>query len=401
MVILDEIVITGLGVISAVGAGKSDLWKAVSNGKTGIATIHQFDASLYRNNIAGEVKRIAHPFAIKYSEFSRATQFAIFSCMDAMKDAELDLEKINRKRIGISLGTNFGDLELWLNLKKEEENKAVEKRNQYRESPFTTAINQISRIFSINGPKSVSSTACAAGLASIGYAMDLLRCGNADVMLAGGYDALSVFNYSGLNAIRAISSSNICPFDKERKGTILGEGSAVLVMETLRHANARRAKIYARILGYGINNNGYHLTAPDPKGIGITDVMNMALKDAAVSPKAIDHIFAHGTGTKYNDKIETQAIKEVFGVHAYHLTISGLKPIIGHTMGAAGSIESAAAIMALNDNVVPPTINYKTPDSECDLDYVPNQKRMKKLDTVLCNAYGFGGNNTAVIFSKY
>ena len=390
-----RIVITGMGAISPAGNSVADFWARLSAGQDSIAPITRFDASPFRNNLAGEVRG----FELLDPEASRATAFALAAIEQAVADAGLADAAL--REAGLVLATNFGGAdhgERFLAARLEGEDPNREWLGQY---DFNAAARRAVERWGFRGPVAVLSLSCASGVGAIGYAMDLVRAGRAARVVAGGYDELSRMSYSGLSALRAITPDIIRPFDKDRKGTLFAEGAGVVVVESLESALERGATIHAEALGHAMNNDAFHMTAPDKAGVGITAVMWAALTDAGVEPGEVDHVNAHGTGTQYNDKIETAAIKAVLGDHAREITVTANKSMMGHTCGAAGTLESICTIHTLQTGLIPPTIRYETPDPECDLDYVPNEPRHADVRTALCNAYGIGGTNAAIVLRRY
>ncbi len=389
-----RIVITGMGAISPAGNSVAEFWAALSTGRDCIAPITRFDASPYRSHLAGEVKG----FPLPAPDASRANAYALGAIEQAIADAGLSAEQL--AEAGLSLATNFGAMDhgerfLAARLAGDEPDPAW-----FEEFSFFAAARRASERWGMGGPLCVLSLSCASGVAAIGQAADLIAAGRCSTVVAGGYDELSELWYSGLSALRAITPDIIRPFDKNRKGTLFAEGAGAVVVESLESARERGATIHAEVLGHAMNNDAFHMTAPDQSGRGITAVMRAALDDAGVAPADVQHINAHGTGTVYNDKIETTAIKAVFGEHARKLTVTANKSLLGHTCGAAGTLETICTIHTLQTGVVPPTIRLETPDPECDLDYVPHEPRQQEVRTALCNAYGIGGTNSAIVLRR-
>ncbi|MEG6615284.1 beta-ketoacyl-ACP synthase II [Peptococcaceae bacterium 1198_IL3148] len=408
-----RVVITGMGVISPVGTGLDKFWHAISTGVNGIDKITKFDAAEYHSQIAGEVKDFTPTDYLDKKEarrMDRFTQFAVAATGMALKDAGMDLDSEDRERIGVILGSGIGGMEtLW------DQAQVLVKRGPSRISPFLVPMmianmgaGQVAIAHGLQGPNVTAVSACASANSAIGDSYRLLQRGDADVMITGGTEApITPLSVAGFCAMKALSTRNdqpqqACrPFDAERDGFVMGEGAGILVMETLEHAQARGARIYAEIVGYGSTCDAYHITAPHPEGNGGAKAMELALKDAGLKPEDVDYINAHGTSTSLNDKLETKAIKRVLGDHAYNVAISSTKSMTGHLLGAAGGVEAIASIMAINNSLVPPTINYQVPDPECDLDYVPNQAREKEVNVALSNSLGFGGHNVTIAFKKY
>lgn len=398
----NRVVVTGLGVISPIGNTIEGFWESVMTGRSGAAPVTSFDTSHFKNKIGCEVKNF-DPVAYMGSRaqtYGRASQMAIASSHMALSDAQLNLETLDRARIGVSMGTTIG------------ESQAIEKVIQsWYESgvpDFDEAfISQCSpNIISTNmadefvllGPNYMIPTACAAGNYAIAYAFDAIQKGDADTMLAGGAEAFSRIAFMGFCRTFAMSPDVCRPFDKNRKGILLGEGAGIVLLERLEHAVKRGARIYAEVLGYGLNSDAYHITAPHPGGDGAARVILRALSKTGLSPGDVDYINAHGTGTPHNDKAETAGIKKVFGDGAYTIPISSIKALTGHGMGSASAIEAVACILSLDRKRIPPTWNYEESDPECDLDYVPNEPRTADIHIVLNNSYAFGGNDASVVF---
>jgi 3-oxoacyl-[acyl-carrier-protein] synthase II len=409
-----RIVITGMGVVSPVGTGVPKFWANLIAGNSGITAIDHFDTTGFDVKICGRVKDFdpLQYFTTKEARnLARFVQFAVASSREAVKQANLDLEKIDKKRFGVFIGSGIGSM----NTMETEHNKLLS-RGPGRVSPFLIPkliINEAAGQVSIDlGAKNCAlcvATACATGTNAIGDAFRILQYGDADIMVAGGTEnATTPLSVAGFAALKALSTRNdepqkaSRPFDANRDGFIMGEGCGVLIMETLEHARSRGAKILAEMIGYGRTSDAYHITAPDPTGEGGADAMRFALKDAGLKPEDVSYINAHGTSTPLNDKTETKAIKDALGEKiARKVAISSTKSMTGHLLGAAGGIEAVASIMAIQDNIVPPTINYETPDPECDLDYVPNTARKMEVNIVMSNSLGFGGHNATIIFKKF
>ncbi|HPD15593.1 MAG TPA: beta-ketoacyl-[acyl-carrier-protein] synthase family protein [Planctomycetota bacterium] len=390
-----RLVITGLGAIAPNGNSVAEFWAGLCAGRDAVGPITHFDASPFRNTNGGEVRG----FAFADPEASRAKQYALAAIEQALADARLEGEEL--RSAGIVLATNFGGCEHGEKLLAAQTRGETPDPRWLAEFDFQAAAIAAARRWGLRGPAATLSLSCASGVAAIGYAVDLIREGRCERAIAGGYDELALMSYSGLSALRAITPEIVRPFDKNRQGTIFSEGAGVILVEALDAARARGAAIHAEVLGHAMNNDAFHMTAPDTSGRGITAVMQGALDDAGVSPEDVQHVNAHGTGTPYNDKIETAAIKAVFNAHARRLVITANKSMIGHTCGAAGTLESIATIRTLQTGIVPPTIHYETPDPECDLDYVPNEARTCDVRVALCNAYGIGGTNSAIVLARW
>ncbi len=409
-----RVVITGIGVVSPVGIGKDAFWNSLLKGKSGVSTITAFDPSDFPVKIAGEVKDFD---AEKYvgdkktvRHMDRNVQFAVAAARMAVEDAALDMEKEDAERVGTIIGTGIGGITTM-----EETVKRIETRGPAKVNPFAVpmmianmASGQVSISFGLQGPVLADVTACASGNNAIGRATRTIQWGDADVMLAGGTEAaVAETPMAGFAAMKALSSRECapeeasCPFDERRDGFVLGEGSGVLVLEELEHAKKRGAHIYAEVIGYGTNGDAYHITAPRPGGELAARCMKKAIDDAGITPEDIDYINAHGTSTGLNDKNETKAIKEILGKHAYEIVVNSTKSMTGHLLGAAGAIEAIVCVLSIQNNKVHQTLNLKTPDPECDLDYVQGAPRDVKVDVAMSNAFGFGGHNAVVLLRRY
>ncbi len=404
-----RVVITGMGTINPLGNDVQTSWQKIKNGQNGLGPITQFDARDYKTQIAGEVKGfdpIAHFGRRQARRMSRLTQFVLAAAGQALDDAQLTISDNNRGRIGVIIGSGMGSLD------PVADNLAIlNQRGPNRISPFfvpmmlpDTPSAMISIHFGLCGTNYVVYTACAAANDALGQAMFQIQRGAADVILAGGADACVLpLAIAGFGAMKAISTRNddpqtaSRPFDKDRDGFVVSEGTAVLVLESLTHAQARGATIYGELLGYGSSSDAYHISSPLEQGEGAAASMQAALDDAGLTSQQVDYINAHGTSTPLNDKAETAAIKTVFGERAYHLPISSTKSMHGHMLGATGALEAIIALQAIVENIIPPTINYSTPDPHCDLDYVPNIARKAELNIVMSNSFGLGGHNATLI----
>ena len=408
-----RVVVTGMGVISPIGTGLNKFWEALISGASGVDRITQFDASDYKVQIAGEVKDFNVGDYIDKKEarrMDRFVQFAVAASKIAIDDAGLDLNNEDSERIGVVIGSGIGGISTVF-----EQSKILLERGPGRVSPLTVpmkiinmASGQVAMAFGFKGFNSSVVTACASSNNAIGDSFRLLKNGELDVIVTGGTEAAIVpISIAGFSAMKALSTYNdepqkaSRPFDAKRDGFVMGEGAGILVLETLEHAKARGAKIYAEIVGYGVTCDAYHITAPDPEGLGAAKAMKKAMDEAALTPEDISYINAHGTSTPLNDKLETLAIKKVFGKRAYDIPISSIKSMIGHLLGAAGGVEAVASVLTVFHGIIPPTINYENPDPECDLDYVPNKARESQINAVLSNNLGFGGHNVTIAFKKY
>ena len=408
-----RVVITGLGVVSPLGR-MDEMWKNLLAGQCGIDRITLFDAAKFDTQIAAEVKNFdptgAFPSPKDVRRTDRYAQFGVAAGFDAIKDSGLDLNKVNRDEVGAFIGSGIGGL-----YTVEEQHKILLERGPGRLSPFMIPmliLNMASGMFSmyhkLRGPNLATCSACATATHAIGEAWRTIKMGDAKVMFAGGTEATIVpIGIGGFCAMRAMSTRNddpkrsSRPFDKERDGFVMGEGAGVLVLEELEHAKARGARIYCELVGYGNTADANHMTSPAPGGEGAARCMKMALKNAGLNPADIQYVNAHGTSTPQGDVCETQAIKTVFGEHAKKLAVSSTKGATGHMLGAAGSVEMAVCVKALQNQIVPPTINLENPDPECDLDYVPNTAREWRVDAIINNSFGFGGHNACAVAKKF
>lgn len=408
-----RVVITGLGCVSPLGNNVQQTWENALAGKSGAAPITHFDASPFETHFAAEVKGFdaAELFGRKEARrMDRYTQFAMATAQEALKDAGLQITEDNRERIGAFIGSGIGGLGTL-----QTEIEVLLTKGPRRVSPFLvpmmlpdSAGGQVAIAFGMRGPNLGISSACASATNAIGEAAELIRAGRVDAMLAGGAEAGIVpVAVAGFNAMGAISKRNDAPeaasrpFDKNRDGFVMGEGGAILILESEAHAKARGAKIYAEVLGYGISNDAHHISAPLEDGAGAIACMRQALRQAGLQPKDIDYLNAHGTSTQLNDKSESRAVKTLFGEHAYDVAISSTKSMTGHLLGAAGAVEAVVCVKTITDGRLPPTINYETPDPECDLDYIPNQQRAKTVRHVMSNSFGFGGHNACLLLGRY
>ncbi|NLO89583.1 MAG: beta-ketoacyl-ACP synthase II [Clostridia bacterium] len=409
----NRVVITGIGIISPVGIGKNKFWEALVEGKSGITKITRFDVRDYPTKIAGEVKDFSPFDYIDKKEarrMDRFAQFAVAAGKMAVEDSGLDLEKIDKDRVGVILGTGIGGTETF-----EEQHRVLLNKGPNRVSPFfipmmigNMGAGQISIQLGLKGTNITIVNACASGAIAVGEAFRTLQRGDADVILSGGSEAaLTPMSLAGFCTMKAMTTHNeepqkaSRPFDAKRDGFVLSEGAGIVVMETLNHALSRGARIYAEVIGYGCTADAYHITAPAPDGEGAVKAMQKALDDAGIEPKDVEYINAHGTSTQLNDKYETLAIKKVFGDHAYSLAVSSNKSMIGHLLGAAGAVEIIATVLTIYEGIIPPTINYENPDPECDLDYVPNKSRRASVNAALSNSLGFGGHNATVVVQRF
>lgn len=408
-----RVVITGLGLVTPLGIGVEKSWEKLSSGTSGIGKITRFDASSFQTQIAGEVDNFLPENYIDtktIKKMDRFIHFGMAAAMMAVEDAQLTIDHSNAERAGVFVGSGMGGLP-----DIERYHAILLERGPRRISPFfipMTIINlaagQISIKFGAKGPNASPATACATGSHAIGDAFKVIQRGSADVMIAGGTESvITPMGIGGFNAMKALSTRNdepekaSRPFDNNRDGFVMGEGAGIIIMEELGHAVKRNAKIYAEIVGYGLTGDAYHITSPAPDGEGAARCMMMALEDALVAPHMVDYINAHGTSTKYGDELETTAVKTVFKDHAYKLSVTSTKSMTGHLLGAAGGVEAVVCVLSIYHNSIPPTINLDTPDPECDLNYVPHQKKDIEVRFALSNSFGFGGTNACLLFRKY
>ena len=408
-----RVVLTGLGALTPVGNTTEEFWSALKQGKSGVGPITRFDATGYATRIAGEVRGFDEGKYVDKKEARRLDpylKYAIATSVMAVEDAALDPAKVDGTRFGVLIGSGIGGITTLIEGEDVRRTKGVD-----RVSPFVIpmlivnmAAGLVSMRFGARGPNSSVVTACATGNHAIGDAYKIIQRGDADVMIAGGAEAMIVpLTIAGFCSMKAMSTRNdepekaSRPFDAGRDGFVCGEGAGIVVLEALEHAVRRDARIYGEIVGYGMTADAHHMTAPDPEGDGATRAMQLALAAAGIEPGAVGYVNAHGTSTPYNDKFETIAIKRVFGEHARKVAVSSTKSMTGHLLGAAGGIEAIATTLAIYHGLLPPTINYDTPDPECDLDYVPNQARKVDVEYALSNAFGFGGTNATLAFRRY
>jgi len=408
-----RVVVTGMGCISPLGNTVAETWKSLLAGKSGAGPITLFDASRHKTRFAAEVKGF-DPVAMfgnrEARKMDRFTQFATAATLEALEHARLKIDETNRDRVGIVIGTGIGGIGTIL-----EQVEVLRERGPERVSPFLvpmmisdSAAGMLAIRVGARGPNMALATACASGNNAIGEAVEMIRRGSADVMIAGASEgALFPLTMAGMNVMGALSTRNddpltaSRPFDKDRDGFLMGEGAGILILESLEHAQTRGADILCEISGYGTTDDAFHISAPAENGAGAAMSMRLALENAGLQITDINYINAHGTSTPLNDKSETAAIKTVFGEQAYKIPISSTKSMTGHLLGASGAVEAVFSILAMREGVIPPTINYHTPDPECDLDYVPNQPRKAVIRHVMSNSFGFGGHNATLVFSQF
>ncbi len=408
-----RVVVTGMGLVTPLGTGLDNVWDQILQGKSGIAPITRFDVSRHETKIAGEVKNFNPEDYVPHKEVKKMDLFihyALGAAQVAFSDAKLDMTKEQSDRVGVVVGTGLGGLPTI-----EKYHQVLMERGPDRITPFfipmliaNLAPGQIAMQHGIKGPNLCIVTACATGAHCIGEASRIIQYGDAEVMVAGGTEAnLTPLTVGGFNAMKALSTRNdepqkaSRPFEKNRDGFIVAEGSGIVILEELEHARTRGARIYAEVMGYGYNADAYHITAPAPDGEGFVRCIRMALNDAKLAADEVDYINAHGTSTQLNDYTETLAIKEVFGDRAKRIPVSSTKSMTGHLLGAAGAIEAIFSILSLRDQICPPTINYEEPDPQCDLDFVPNVARKQALNVTLSNSFGFGGTNATLLFRSF
>jgi 3-oxoacyl-[acyl-carrier-protein] synthase II len=407
------VVVTGVGLVTPCGIGIDNVWNSIVNGQSGIGPITRFDTTRFDTKFAGEVKEFIPEDYIQPKEVKKMDlfiQYALGAAHVAVNDAGLDMGREDAERVGVVVGTGLGGLPTI-----EKYHSVYLERGPGRITPFfipmliaNEAPGHIAIQYGMKGPNLCIVTACATGAHSIGEACRIIQYGDADVMVAGGCEAnLTPLTVGGFNAMKALSTRNndpqraSRPFERDRDGFVVAEGSGIIILEELEHAKKRGAKIYAEMAGYGYNGDAYHITAPCPDGDGFSRCIRMALKDAQLSPDDVDYINAHGTSTNLNDYIETLSIKEVFKDKAYAIPVSSTKSMTGHLLGAAGAIEAVFSVLCIRDQVCPPTINYENPDPECDLDYVPNTARNRTINVVMSNSFGFGGTNSTLVFRRF
>jgi 3-oxoacyl-[acyl-carrier-protein] synthase II len=408
-----RVVVTGLGIVSPVGIGIQESWKALCEGRSGITRITRFDPSLYETQIAGEVKGFKAEDWMSKKEAKRFELFisyAIAAARMAVDDAGLAITADNGDRVGVITGCGLGGLRFM-----EDTVLTIHQNGPKRVSPFfipmmigNMAPGMISILLGAKGPNLSLATACAAGAHAVGDSFKIIQEGRADAMITGGTEAvISPSCVAGFNAMKALSTRNAepekasRPFDRDRDGFVPGEGSGILILEELEYARSRNARIYAEVVGYGLTGDGYHMTSPPPDGSGAARCMQMALDDAGLRYDQVDYINAHGTSTELNDLYETRAIKSVFKEHAHKVAVSSSKSMTGHLLGGSGGIEALFSAMAVYDDIMPPTINYENPAEELDLDYVPNVARKTTVNFAMSNSFGFGGTNATLLFKKY
>ena len=409
----DRVVVTGIGLVTPVGLNSESTWNSLVEGRSGIDYISLFDAEGYESRIAGEVDNFDASAALGRKEAKRLDRFSQFACvaaLEALEHANLNMEKEDADRVGVLIGSGVGGI-----ITISDQHKILLKRGPKRVSPFLVpmmlgdmASGQVSMMIGAKGPNFSTVSACATGADSIGEALEMIRRGRADVVIAGGTEAaICEIGVAGFNSCMALSTRNedpqgaSRPFDSDRDGFVLGEGAGLLVLESLEHAEKRGANILAEMSGYGASSDAHHVTQPHPDGEGAARAMKWAIEDAGITPDKVDYINAHGTSTPLNDKYETIAMKRMYGDHAYNLAISSTKSMTGHLLGAAGAIEAAFTVLAIKNDIVPPTINIENPDPDCDLNYIPNTAKKQPVNVAMSNSLGFGGHNASLVFDRF
>ena len=409
----NRVVITGMGVVTPVGNNTSVFWENICNGKSGVDRITLFDSSDFDSKIAGQIRDFDASMYLGQKDarrMDRFAQLAVASSKMALDDSGLDLDKENKDRIGVIIGSGIGGLKVI-----EDQHNILMKKGPSRVSPFLIpmliidmASGQVAIQFGLKGPNFAIATACASGSHAIGEAFRIIQRGEADMMVAGGTEtAITPLGLAGFCKMKALSTRNeeperaSRPFDKDRDGFVMGEGAGILFLEDLDHAKKRGAVIYAELAGFGMTADAYHITSPSPEGEGAAQAMKLAMADASLNPEDINYINAHGTSTPFNDRCETKAIKAVFGRYAKKIPVSSTKSMTGHLLGASGGVELVASVLSINHGIITPTINYENPDTECDLDYVPNIARKCKVRCAMSNSFGFGGHNSVLVVKKF
>lgn len=407
-----RVVVTGMGAVTPLGSSVESFWNSIKEGKCGIGEITAFATEGFKSRLAAEVKDFNPGERLDKKEarrMDRYCQFALAAAEEAVKDAGLDPDRLDEERFGVIVGSGIGGL-----ITIEEQHSKLLEKGPGRVSPFfvpmaisNMAAGNIAIKYKAKGICTCIVTACATGSHAIGEAFHKIRSGEADVIITGGAEApITPLAVAGFASMTALSSSAdparaSIPFDRERDGFVMGEGAGILILESLEHARKRGARIYAEVVGYGATCDAYHMTAPAPGGEGGARAMKLALQDGEINPEEISYINAHGTGTPYNDKYETEAIKSVFGEYAYKIPVSSTKSMTGHLLGAAGAVEAVVCVKAVEEDFIPPTVGYRVKDEECDLDYVPNKGRKSRVQYALSNSLGFGGHNATIIFKKW
>ncbi len=398
------VIVTGIGIICALGEQKETFWNELSQGKCGLGEVDLFDASGYRSRMGGQVRNVDFLARLSLHEcrrLGRCDQLGLWAAQEALREAKIMERNLSPDRVAVVMGAGAGGVfEAEQYRRQLYEGRILPRPSLLMPFPACNLTDAIGNLYGFSGVRSTIATACSSSATAIGYGADLIRSEKADVVVVGGAESLSELTFSGFNALRSVDRRTCRPFDRNREGLVLGESGSILVLESERLAAAHGVSGYAEVLGYGICADAYHMTSPDQQGKGAERSMFTALAAAGVPPEAVDYINAHGTGTPINDKVETLAIKRLFGKRAHSLPISSVKSALGHCLGAAGAVEAIATILALYHGVVPPTLNYEKPDPDCDLDYVPNEPRAASIGVALSNSFAFGGNNTTLVFGR-
>jgi len=398
------VIVTGIGIICALGEQKETFWNELSQGKCGLGEVDLFEVSGYRSRMGGQVRNVDFLTRLSLHEcrrLGRCDQLGLWAAQEALREAKIMERNLSPDRVAVVMGAGAGGVfEAEQYRRQLYEGRILPRPSLLMPFPACNLTDAIGNLYGFSGVRSTIATACSSSATAIGYGADLIRSEKADVVVAGGAESLSELTFSGFNALRSVDRKTCRPFDRNREGLVLGESGSILVLESERLAAAHGISGYAEVLGYGICADAYHMTSPDQQGKGAERSMSTALGAAGVPPEAVDYINAHGTGTPINDKVETLAIKRLFGKRAHSLPISSVKSALGHCLGAAGAVEAIATILALYHGVVPPTLNYEEPDPDCDLDYVPNEPRTASIGVALSNSFAFGGNNTTLVFGR-
>lgn len=397
-----RIVVTGLGMVTSIGIGKTKFWNNLIKGTSGISKVESFDTKGHATHVGGEIKDFKPEKLINKKRLKlmgRASQLAIAAAKLAIRDSGLGDNFGEKNKVSVCIGTTMGEIQLIENMNRfwiKDGFKSIDKFSAYQ-SPVNCISANVALEFGLKARNRMFTTACASGNYAIGYGFDLLQFGEADIAVVGGSDTFSWISFTGFNKVGATAPKKCQPFDKNRKGMIPGEGSGILILETLERALKRKAPIYAEILGYGLSCDAYHITQPSDDGI--TRCMQNALDETGIKPEEVDYISAHGTGTPHNDKVEALAVNNVF--KKKKVAVSSIKSMLGHTMGAASAIGTISCCLGIKNGIIPPTINYKTPDPECDIDCVPNKARKQNITIAINNGFAFGGNNASIIIGKF
>lgn len=399
-----DVIVTGIGIVCALGKQVDSFWNALSQGKCGLDIVDLFDVSGYRSRIGGQVKNV--DFFSRLSQracrrLGRCDQLGLWAAHEALTEAKITERNLPAERVAVVMGAGAGGvLEAERYRRQLYEGRLRPRPSLLMPFPACNLTDAIGNLYGFSGSRSTIATACSSSATAIGYGADLIRSGKADVVITGGAEALSELTFSGFNALRSMDRTTCRPFDRNREGLVLGESGSILVLESQQLATAHGMPGYAKVLGYGTSADAFHMTSPDPQGEGAEKSMANALGNARIPPVAVDYINAHGTGTPINDKVETIAIKRLFGKRFQSIPVSSVKSALGHCLGAAGAVEAVATILSLYYGVLPPTLNYEEPDPECDLDYVPNVARGAEIRVALSNSFAFGGNNTTLVFGN-